>query len=610
MFESEPSAIWRMSVELHHCSLDLKDKMLGRLKSIWRYLITIATMLWPARFTIVVVVALGLLLIFIDQAQDARYAIFAEGPHSPSWVNSPLLFWLLTLLVACQAWYWTRFLYDFLLTAPDQPRYEMDGVNLFPTAPPPLRDPRQERLVRSSAWLRDWLPRFLGAAVFAETAFAVARSGDWTDDPVTLRWALVLVTGAILFLAATWFRSRIRFFSISRQMPVAPDWPKWVALAAIVGWTTAAIFSLATMTWLPWDHIQMRALLGLGLFAATFFVSALFVFTVVPTNRRAWCSVLLLLSFGGLTISNWFPGLAIHIGPGAVLLWAAATWIGVVNFLLIFPSEALALPVAGTLLAISLIAALPSHWPGWFNWSAWPDFGNHAVRLEEAAEPVGGEAPDSDPRLSLKKAYLQWWEQAPCYDKPDCEAKPLVLVASEGGASRAAYWSALTLGALEDIQPGFHKSIFAMSGVSGGSLGIAVYQTLLRWGAPSCTGPNGEKEMGFARCSQLFTQSDFLAPVFARMLHTDFIEDLLPGALYGDRAEALEAAWEQAWDKVMGRSGLGFSDDFIVRHADDKGGEWLPIALLNGASEKNGRRIITSDIATAPCRGPEIGASL
>ena len=280
------------------------------------------------------------------------------------------------------------------------------------------------------------------------------------------------------------------------------------------------------------------------------------------------------------------------------------------NFLLIFPSEALELPIPGALVAISMLAALLGHSLGW------SDIGNHAVRLRDIAEPVGGKSSIDDPRMSLETAFARWWDQAPCYPNGKCETmpcsngagtcevKPLVLVASEGGASRAAFWSALTLGTLEDILPGFHKSVFAMSGVSGGSLGVAVYQNLLRQrhGAPRCSGPGNQAEEGFARCSALFLQNDFLSPVLARMLYTDVIADLLPGTLFNDRAEALETEWERAWDKVFGVSEPGLGADLVVRQrADAQSDAWLPILLLNGASEKSGRRIITSDVAVASC---------
>ena len=57
---------------------------------------------------------------------------------------------------------------------------------------------------------------------------------------------------------------------------------------------------------------------------------------------------------------------------------------------------------------------------------------------------------------------------------------PLVIVTAEGGGIRAAFWTASALGALCDFSPGTENQIFGLSGVSGGSLGIAVFAALIR----------------------------------------------------------------------------------------------------------------------------------
>ena len=59
------------------------------------------------------------------------------------------------------------------------------------------------------------------------------------------------------------------------------------------------------------------------------------------------------------------------------------------------------------------------------------------------------------------------------------ETHPLYIVATEGGGIRAAYWTAAVLGEIQDKNPNFAAHLFAISGVSGGSLGAAVFEALL-----------------------------------------------------------------------------------------------------------------------------------
>src|SRR5437868_10297520 len=61
--------------------------------------------------------------------------------------------------------------------------------------------------------------------------------------------------------------------------------------------------------------------------------------------------------------------------------------------------------------------------------------------------------------------------------------RKILLVASEGGGIRAAYWTALVLAELHDREqasPGTVGQAIVLSGVSGGAFGEAVYIACLR----------------------------------------------------------------------------------------------------------------------------------
>ena len=152
----------------------------------------------------------------------------------------------------------------------------------------------------------------------------------------------------------------------------------------------------------------------------------------------------------------------------------------------------------------------------------------------------------------------------------------------------------MILGALEDALPGFHERIFAISSVSGGSLGAAVYQRLVSAGL-SGTAPKCGKFQGYAVCAQRVLQYDFLGASFFSMFTSDLLQRVAPGALLPDRAEALERAWERASSAELESS--DFEEPFRLRLASNDDKKWLPVLLLNGSSVKTGRRIVTSDVA-------------
>lgn len=81
---------------------------------------------------------------------------------------------------------------------------------------------------------------------------------------------------------------------------------------------------------------------------------------------------------------------------------------------------------------------------------------------------------------TLSVAFHRWVEEgAACAWG---ETRPLVLVAAQGGGIRAATWTVGTLSQFADRGPCAARSVFLSSGVSGGSVGLAVAATSNRDG--------------------------------------------------------------------------------------------------------------------------------
>jgi hypothetical protein len=185
-------------------------------------------------------------------------------------------------------------------------------------------------------------------------------------------------------------------------------------------------------------------------------------------------------------------------------------------------------------------------------------------------------------------------------------AVPLILVASEGGGIKAAMWTALVLDCVLSPDPIVDRcpshdrsrlpSVFAESGVSGGSVGLVTYT---RYAAdPALSSEPGDwigQRLG----------GDFVSSSIAWQLYVETPRAWLQFDAGMDRAEVLERAWEQAWertapygirDALFGgalASGGPLADGFRALWANNPD---VPLLLLNGFSIQDGCKFVTTPV--------------
>ena len=136
---------------------------------------------------------------------------------------------------------------------------------------------------------------------------------------------------------------------------------------------------------------------------------------------------------------------------------------------------------------------------------------------------------------------------------------PVFIVAAQGGGYYAAYHSALTLARLQDLCPDLRNQLFAISGVSGGSLGASVFAAIsdnipadFRHQPCVATASSGRYE----RVVKDFFHQDLLSPLLATFLFIDLPASLLPlpnkllpfHPIPYNRVNALESSFEDAFD--------------------------------------------------------------
>jgi hypothetical protein len=238
-----------------------------------------------------------------------------------------------------------------------------------------------------------------------------------------------------------------------------------------------------------------------------------------------------------------------------------------------------------------------------------------------------------DRQIDFPEAVKNWRAANGCAD-PVSTCPPALIVAAEGGASRAAFMTATVIGHLMDRDgdlgdgpdlksPG--RRIFAISGVSGGSLGAVVIRAAIEDSLtktnmkPPCANdqrnwfqqPVGgaDPKTSWRACLQLLVSGDYLSSAFVGFGFRDnFVP---PGLGILDRAALLEQAWERHYDYVVNEpaswSQIGKDCDASSRQGlcrlfgyptTPAPNTWAPLLLLNGTSVNSGRRVVVSDLVS------------
>jgi hypothetical protein len=212
-------------------------------------------------------------------------------------------------------------------------------------------------------------------------------------------------------------------------------------------------------------------------------------------------------------------------------------------------------------------------------------------------------------RPGLQEALARWrTAQIDICEHPREAPLPVIVAAAEGGASRAAVWFLSAAAMLEDdnyTAGRFGQYLFAISGVSGGSLGAVTYLQALKAdranGGSPCRGP---RPATLAAGIGTMVDSDPLAPALAGFFLNDALMRLLPmhrlWSGYNDRAVMLEYAfqrdWAGWWPRSEAEEGRAASRESFVSLRRDLG-DLAPHLFLNGTDVDNGRRLITSTVA-------------
>lgn len=381
----------------------------------------------------------------------------------------------------------------------------------------------------------------LAAVIWYWSRHLLRYNPNERDEWPTLALWTPRILGVAVFLIEI-----VGIYVVSRQYKVEYPGKAWWTVGLLV--LTAAIFwFLVVMQRTPDRTVRKWRDIG-------------------PETRTALLSSLVL----ELMLFIWATASPVSwrlLGVAAVLVLSIAAWVPLGSFL-VGVAEKYRFPIIGFLIV----------WA--FAISRCTD--NHPVR--RVSGPVN--------RAAMQTAFDAWYARVQLLPHAPGKDIPVFVVATEGGGIRAAYWTAAVLTHLQTDVPSFADHLFAISGVSGGSLGAITFDALLaRHNELLTKGESGAGEP-LPEQAKRFMNFDALSGTLAAMTQPDLLQRFIPAVILPDRQVALEHGWEYGWRHAF-KNDNRFAGGLLAMSAAHPE---LPRLFINGTMVETGDRIVTSPI--------------
>jgi len=442
-------------------------------------------------------------------------------------------------------------------------------------------------------YLQYIMPARFAAITLAIVAFAfssgqgqdILRALAEADADGSVHWPRTL-----LFIAAVSLLASVIWFSTHQLLaPRSSEYPRSAKLfPRLLGFVAFIVTIIAVMNARVAYDGSLASPRRVLLVIAGLLALCGIVFMATARFRRSGADPLLVRILLSLVVLNVVFLLAAAIAPqrlgqlgsGTIVYLAAALWVAA-GWLLMWLGDRTQFPVMTGLIVLALIFS--------------PFNDNHAIRKLDNAP---GARPDLATYFRARYEHLRQVDPRP-------GRLPVFVVATEGGGIRAAYWTTTVLTHLQDSirnngSPTFADHCFAISGVSGGSLGALVFNALrteeIDRGNSFKLHPHAQAMLG--------EKSDSLTPTLAVMLQPDLVQRFLPFPIFHDRAQALEQSWEHFWHEAVGDD--RFSSGFV--NTSQKYAAQMPLLLINGTMVEAGNRIITSPVRGQQTYGDSVDA--
>lgn len=426
---------------------------------------------------------------------------------------------------------------------------------------------------------------------------AEARHGN------SISGLLFLAAGCTALSLSVWYSMR---WLLTAEMPALPlpDPPDWAQrwLPRLMGGLAPALVALNLFARNA-GHPTHALGWALGFSALAVAVVMLYAWRgdlLLALSRRGWIGSIAGrhgVQPGRLSATDPLPALTLRI-----VVWSIALTLVIGLMMVLFP---LTLPRVIGAAAVAALALASINLFGSFVLTYWPlrhGLPPLAVVALLVAAVLGAvndnhrvatlaQAGAPPPRLPLVADFKRFLATV---QRPASGPPTVLFVASEGGGVRAAYWTAAVLQRLAERAPELFKhNLYALSGVSGGSLGVAAW--LMSRRADYCPQVAGQAAAATSQAARTATDSlgmDFVAPAVAGLFYYDFAQRFLPFPVPAfDRSRAMEQGWQNAFANL---AGLPFGQTMDALYHDCPA---LPRLLLNATVVETGQRAVLGPLA-------------
>lgn len=454
--------------------------------------------------------------------------------------------------------------------------------------------------LRPALYLWPWIVAIAIYAFFLGSDQGEVLSWEVSEKPlanVTIT-AAILLTGTVLFVSCLLaLVASARNYSRSQTQIRTAVGAVWIAVlcnsfgfifaiktGSLTAWSASFGFATLTLTVLIWTiksaHIPNSSSINLlkflfhhrllfSLIAAVTALAPLVAGAVTVTSNPMWLTPFspLLVSMIGLAFTATLFGAGLIVIPMCLQM----RWIGILVFGGLF-----AWTITSPLAVDEENPLLKADWEAkngkYSNTTT-------AIMREQDEQTC---LPPPDSLENVLRSHFARIKSGSTNDHPtNVEDSRLFLVSAEGGGIRAAYWTALILGQMDIASDGeFHNRVASVSGVSGGSLGVATWlaaqerQDLLP-----------EEKLALMK---KFLQSDFLSPLLAGFLFLDVPRALLGPLWFSARRDhVFEKALADTWQEV------GHTDFFARQYLNLclKGFRYRPAVFFNATEATSGSYI-------------------
>jgi hypothetical protein len=437
-----------------------------------------------------------------------------------------------------------------------------------------------------------WLPRIIGILPLLGLLIGVSRSNSFSQlhNYFSIIWLIICLLSIFFLFCFFVFRRKISNY-LRKLLLNQKQKNIFVQDSLFSEFSENLIINLALM-WLALLTIPIVTVisgaLSKGVIAVfiIFFLVNLTLYSWNPGERKRlivivsinFCIFILCTHLPPLLVCDTFGAVSIaslSISSMTVILSTVFNW----GF-----DRQYKIPSVSLILVLALI----------FNLLNWND--NHQIRYLK-----DNISPELTYSSSLEDSFTHWLgsrKDLKDFQEKGLKEYPVYVVSAQGGGIYAAYHSATVLSKLHDTIPNFSDHVFAISSVSGGSIGASVYSALVKnsqtSSSPISVNASSDKTcQNLPICNQAhkIINKDFLSPLFALGLFPDMLQKFIPFSINDwDRSRGLEIGLEDSWETVV-KSKKILSQPY---NQFWKPSERSPALLLNTTTVETGERFVFS----------------